>query len=202
MKRGASERYVLDEEQVSNLLNQATEPDDRAALELMVYLGMRISEVCHLNHTWIHEDTREIHIPPSQKCLCNECMKHKAYPGEWRPKSEASARSLPIPDLISRNLHEFLCLKPGGLRITRQALWWKVKQWAKAAKIKVRGLSEDTIYPHVLRATAATRLATKGVSAPALCYIMGWANLEVGAHYISIAKAKAEAHKQMREMLR
>ena len=193
MKRGASEKYVLDNEQVNELLGAAESPEDRLIIELMVILGLRVSEVAHLNADWLKEE--EIRIPRSQPCGCSNCR------GEWHSKSEASARSIPIPETMIRTLHTFLRESPEGFHLTRQALWQKIKGIAKKAKIKAKGLSKDTIYPHVLRATAASRLATAGMSAPALCYIMGWSSIEMGQHYISIAQAKVEAHRQLKQIL-
>ncbi len=193
MKRGASEKYVLDEKQVGELLKETESSEDRLILELMALLGLRASEVAHLRAEWVKDG--EIRKPRSQSCNCSSCQ------GEWKSKSEASVRSIPIPNLMADSLYTFLSQSPGGFHLTRQAIWQKVKTVAKRAKIKVRGLSEDTIYPHVLRATAASRLASAGMSAPALCYIMGWASIEMGVHYINIAQAKAEAHRQLKQIL-
>ena len=193
MKRGASEKYVLDNEQMNELLKMAQTIEDRLILQLMVLLGLRVSEVAHLRADWIKDG--EIRIPRSQPCNCSNCQ------GEWRSKSEASVRNIPIPEGIGKEFYTFLGQSPEGFHLSRQAIWQKVKTMAKRAKIRVRGLSADTIYPHVLRATAASRLATAGMSAPALCYIMGWASIEMGVHYISIAKAKEEAHRQLKQIL-
>lgn len=193
MKRGKSEQYALDDNQVAALFQEAKTFEDRLMLKLMVYLGLRVSEVAHLRVDWIHNG--EIRIPASQPCDCSNCK------GEWHPKSKASIRSLPITDIIANDLYTFLQRSPRGFHITRQEIWWKIKQIAKRAKIKIGGLSGDTIFPHALRATAATNFAAKGMTAVALCYVMGWAELEMGQHYINIAKAKSEAHKQMKEIL-
>lgn len=193
MKRGKSEQYALDESQVAALFNEAESFENLLMLKLMAYLGLRVSEIAHLRADWIHEG--EIRIPPSQLCDCSNCK------GEWHAKSKASVRSLPIPNIIADDLYTFLGHSPTGFNRTRQALWWKVKQIAKRAKSQIKGPSGDTVFPHALRATAATNFATKGMSAVALCYIMGWAELEMGQHYINIAKAKSEAHKQMKEIL-
>ena len=194
MKRGASELYVLEADQVRALLQEAQGVEDRLILQLMLYVGLRVSEVAHLNNSWVKGD--EIRIPLSQTCDCINCKS-----GEWKAKSKASNRVIPVPVSIMRDLTEYLRQSPRGFTLTRQALWWKIKQMSKRANIRVRGLSSDTIYPHVLRATCATILASKGMSVAALCYVMGWQSIEVGQHYISIAKAKQDAQEQFRKIM-
>jgi integrase len=40
------------------------------------------------------------------------------------------------------------------------------------------------LYPHALRATAATMLAYEKISAPTLKYIMGWSSLQAAEDYV------------------
>ena len=193
MKRGKAEQYTLSEEQVKALLNVPAEPEEKLLLKLMLYCGLRVGEAVHLNANWIQEDC--IKIPPSQTCAHAECK------GEWKAKSKASVRIIPIPEYMKGELAEFLHQQPQGFGFTRQKAYGIVKRLCRQAKIRVKGLSGDTIYPHVLRATCATNLAAKGMSAVALCYLMGWSSIEIGQHYIHIAQAKQEAHRQFREIM-
>jgi len=180
------------------LLKEAGNLEDRTALKLFVYLGLRVSEACHLNTDWVSQG--EVTIPLSQPCECSNCTSSQ-HPGEWHAKSKAAARVLPVIDILAVDLYDFLRLSPRGFQMTRQGMWWKIKYLAKNANIHVKGLSHGTIYPHVLRATCATKLAIKGMSAPALCYWMGWASISMGEHYINIARAKSEAHAQYRHIM-
>ena len=190
-KRGRSEQYVLEEAQVQALLKEAQTIEDRLILELMCYLGMRVSEIAHLRADWVKEG--EIRIPLRQPCNCSNCR------GEWRAKSKAGARNIPIPVTMA-DLHTFLQQSPDGFHLTRQALWAKIKKLAKQAKIKVKGLSGDTIFCHALRATAATRLAESGIPVSALAYIMGWANIEIASAYVNIASAKKSAGEALKRL--
>lgn len=185
-KRGRSEQHTRSNEEVEALLKECQNLEDRLALELAVYLGMRASEICHLRRDWIKEG--EIRIPKSQPCGCSSCK------GIWWAKSEASVRAIPIPGLIANDLRAFLELSD-GFHLSRQALWQKVRQIGRRAKIK------GDVYPHSLRATAATRLASS-LTAPELCYTLGWASISMGEHYVSIARAKEGASKKIREMLK
>jgi len=58
------------------------------------------------------------------------------------------------------------------------------------------GLADDTAFPHALRATCATLLASEGATATAICYHMGWTDLTVAQKYIRLAEMQAEAQKQ------
>ena len=189
MKRGASEKYVLSDEQIHSILAEAQSEEEKLILELMVYLGLRASEIVHLRATWLHGD--ELNIPRTQPCDCSSCREKG---GVWSAKSDAAARSIAMPKAIQERLTQMLLQSPKGFSFTRQALWQKVKRWGKRAKIKM-------IYPHALRATAATRLAERGMSAPALAYTLGWTNISMAWHYVNIAHAKAEAHQQMRRIM-
>lgn len=193
MKRGASEKYALNEQQVADLIANAEWLEDRLAIKLMVYLGMRVSEVAHLRRDWI--EGGELCIPASQPCDCANCK------GTWHAKSKASIRTLPIPELIANDLYTFLQQSPEGFHITRVTLWWKIKKIAKKAGIRVKGMSKETISPHILRATAATRLAAGGMSAVGLCYFCGWSSLKMGQHYINITMAKRDAYRQFKEIM-
>lgn len=194
-KRGASWHYALETEQRDKLVSVAKELDDRIVIKLMVYLGMRNSEVGHMNANWIRGG--EIRIPSSQPCDCVNCAASK-HPGVWQPKSKAGIRTMPVIDILADDIYRFFKENPRGLRLTRQAIWEKIKRLASKAKIEVPGLSRGTVYPHALRATAGTYLAAKGMTATELCYIMGWATISMGEHYIRIAVAREESHNKLR----
>ncbi len=53
-------------------------------------------------------------------------------------------------------------------------------------------------YPHALRATFATRLAEKGISAPSLTYLLGWESLAPAESYIQSSMRRA--HEEMRAL--
>jgi len=199
MKRGASERYTLEEDQVKALLTESETLSNRLIIELMVFLGMRASEVAHFNSNWVRRE--EIHIPPEQPCDCVNCQK-SSHPGKWKPKTRSGVRVLPIVDAIRNDLFTYINQSPKGFNLTRQAIWWNVKQISRRAGIKQKGLAKDTIYPHALRATAATFLASKGMDAQALAYVLGWSNIAIAQHYITLARAKNLAHQQMRDILK
>lgn len=186
-KSGASEEYVLSEEQLKKLWSVCSEPKDRMLVGLLGFCGLRIGEARHLHLNWIKEG--EIHIPSSMPCQCNECWNR----GHWRPKSQAGIRVIPVPKFLKPVLLDFLTKFPDGLKMTRQAGWYRIQRLADKA-----GLSH--VFPHSLRATAATLLASKGFTAVELCAYFGWARISMGEHYIRIGEAKEGVRRKMKEI--
>ncbi len=191
-KRGNSAEYALSESQVQAVLASCIDLTDRVIIGLMLWLGLRESEIAHLNSSWI-TDEGNIKIPLQQACRCAECSRLRD--GMWTPKSRAGARTLPIPKRLRSDLSELLKIKPFGLDISRQAIYYRVKTILKRAGVKFKGLARDTGYPHCLRSTCFNMLVAGGISAVDLCYYAGWRNIAIGSHYIQVAMAKEGALK-------
>lgn len=187
VKQGQSEEFALTEQQLQTLWGQCKEPRDQVLIGLLSYCGMRVSEAIHLRASWIKDE--EIHIPSKMACRCWECRKR----GYWKPKSKAGIRALAVPSFLKPVLLNFLTKSPEGLTMTRQAAWYRVQILAKNAKI-------PRIFPHALRATAATLLASKGFTAVELCAYFGWARLEMGDHYIKVSAARIGARDKIKQI--
>ena len=185
MKRGASEEYALTELQLQALWSQCKEPKEQVLIGLMAYCGLRVSEATHLKLSWIKNN--EIHIPSQMACRCLECYRR----GYWKPKSKAGVRVVAIPGFLEPILLDYFNKYPDGLHMKRQAVWYRVQTLARKAKL-------PQIFPHALRATAATLLASKGFTAVELCAYFGWARLDVGEHYIRISSARESAKQKMK----
>ena len=186
-RRGPSESYALGEGDINSLWRACQELDDKALVGLLLFEGMRVSEATHLKADWVRQG--EIHIPTKMECSCWTCSDR----GYFQPKSKASARVIPIVETLLPHLLTFLQYKPGGLGYSRIYAWKRIKYLGEQA-----GVSYVT--PHTLRATFATSLAKSGASAVTICYLLGWASLIIGQHYINIAKAKEEGTALMRRM--
>lgn len=97
----------------------------------------------------------------------------------WNPKTENGARSIPF-DFDTRTLlvvEEFVD-RYQVFPKARVAINRRVTEAAAAAGI------DDRVYPHALRATAASSMALRDVSAHSLMGIMGWGDLETARVYI------------------
>ena len=111
----------------------------------------------------------------------------------WSPKTHNSARAIPFgfSDEIESALEEFFFHFD---RYSHSRVSVNRRVDAVAEKVGI------DIYPHALRATAASWHAYRGVPAVALQALMGWAKLAVAQKYIKLsggatARALEEAHR-------
>jgi len=186
-KHGRSEESALNEGQLKKLIAVCSEPTDKVLVELCAFAGLRVGEAIHLNASWIKEGC--IVIPSWQTCTCWECRTR----GGWKPKTKAGARTIPLPAILRPVLGDYLRTHPEGLRMTRQTANNRVKAMQEKA-----GLPH--IFPHALRASYATLLATKGMNAAELCVVMGWSRISIGEHYIQLSQAKAGVKQKIKEI--
>jgi site-specific recombinase XerD len=179
-KQGQSSEYVLSEQQMEKLWAACKEDKDRVLVGLCLYCGMRISEVTHFNSTWMKDDN--VNIPARQPCNCYDCGKRGS---EWSPKTAAGSRVIPVPPFVLSSIYKYLTINPRGIELTRQSAWYRVQTLGKATGLR--------IFPHSLRASYATLMATKGVQAMVLCYLCGWQRIEIANHYLQVAQSKEQA---------
>ncbi len=59
-------------------------------------------------------------------------------------------------------------------------------------RVAERSALEERVYPHALRATAATRLAYRIKNPQVLCDLFGWGQLKIAQYYIRRAGGLAE----------
>ena len=195
-KRGNSANYALEPNQVPKVMGACVNLEERIIVGCPLYLGLRASETTHLRRSWISPDGN-IKIPWRQECDCTDCSRRGR---EWRPKTKAAIRTLPITRPIKKDLLHFLEIQPKGLHISRVTFNIKTKAILKRAGIRFDGLAQHTAFPHALRATCATMLAAGGMDAVALCFFMGWASLKVGQQYVQMAQATDLALKQGKQI--
>jgi integrase len=186
VKRGPSELYVLNPEQVRSVLANADTLEERLLIKGPLYLGLRVGELIHLQRDWVIPP-KEIRIPASQWCACSSCLPNG---GEWTPKTKSGARVIPLTDPIRDDVRAYLNQYPNGLDMTRQNAHRITKRILRRAGVK-QG------FPHALRATCATMLASAGLNAAQICYLMGWTSLDTAAHCIRVAAARKDASEAM-----
>jgi len=196
-ERGESADYALEQPQVAKLLAACSTLEDKVLIGCQLWLGLRVSELVHTRADWITSEGN-FRVPAQQKCTCSECLAKGS--DTWRPKTRASIRTLPISSTLRKDLLEFLRQRPNGFQLSRQSLYYRTKTLLKKARIRVRGLADDTIFPHALRSTCAQMLALGGMSAAGLCAFMGWRSIAIGDHYIRASKAKELAMTEARRI--
>ncbi len=179
---------VLSVEEIDLLLKQ---PDlstkigfrDRTILELMYAAGLRVSEVIVLTPLDFDpqrgflrvfgKGEKERFVPihlEAQRFL-------EEYINVWRPKFKPKCSNL--------------FLNPSGKPLSRQAIWKKIKFYAKKANIK------KDITPHTIRHSFATHLLEGGADLRTVQILLGHKDIMATEIYTHIQKKKLfETHKK------
>lgn len=211
-KKGPTERHTkedaLSAREFERLLEGAGRLKDyyerEAELILLVCgrLGLRRGEVAHLHESWIDHTEQTITIPRHDPCtkgddggICGYCanrirgiidyndgVDHIPESEFWQPKTENAAREVYYGWSPRTALHiDRFFGKYDEWPYSCQAINRRV---TKAAE-HTEGMNPDEVYPHALRATAASHLAGRGLGTLPLLQIMGWEQLGTAERYIS-----------------
>lgn len=179
-------------------------------------LGMRAGEIAHFRTDWIDWDKRQIQVPSFDPCdkgrndgPCGYCRKRaksaaahsdqlsseEALDQRWNPKTSNSARAIPFDfDQRVDDVVEEFTFSYDRYPASRASINRRVDRLLEAA-----GWPTSKTAPHPLRATAATAHAYRGVPAPALQSLFGWADLGTAMKYLRLSggatqQALHEAH--------
>lgn len=119
----------------------------------------------------------------------------------WQPKTENSERKIPVVYPIFKNALTNFYLTHNQLQYSRMWIWSRINNisgdiWGKRRiidqeKKKYKTVLTRILYPHALRATAATLWAFKGMNATALKTIMGWSSIEIADIYVKSDERQA-----------
>lgn len=188
----------------ADTLEQPFNHECRYILILGGRLGLRGGEIAHFRKGWIDHDRSMIQIPRHEPCTkgqgggrCGYCHKRarsavehnddltmeSALERRWEPKTANSARAVPydfegwIADAVDAFPLVFDEYPHSRVSVNR-----RVTRVAETA-----GLEPESVYPHALRATAATWHAYRGVPAPALQSLFGWSKLGTAMKYIRLS---------------
>lgn len=186
-KLRSAKEDALNPVEAKMLLDACHDLLDNLTIRLPLYTGMRIGEVQHLKQSWLDWEKGIIIIPSRQECSCYECREWRER--VWSPKTRAGQRSLPIVPELEPHLRQL----GTGINRSRQALEQRFE------RIRSRSGLMKVAYPHCLRATFATRLAEQGISAPSLCYLLGWESLQTAEAYVQSSMKRA--HGEFRELV-
>jgi integrase len=193
----SSKEDVLSPQELTMLLSVCDSVQDKFIVYTLAFGGLRVSELKHLRRSWVNFEENTITIPTRQYCQCNECNfidpkgKRKPKAGIWKPKTKKGARTILIHPVLVPIMSEFLASNE-EIGLTRQRIWQRVKELALQAHIF------RNLYPHCLRATAATNLAYEGISAASLQYDFGWERLSSAEAYVKSDMKRA--HKETQEI--
>jgi integrase len=168
---------ALNDLELDTLLRTADPEDAREALIVLLAgdLGLREGEISALRSSWINFQRGHIIIPS------------KSEQG-WTPKRPDSARTIPALKMSPRAweaIRTYYTAHP-SLDMTRMTVYRIVQ------KVAIRSELKRKVYPHSLRATAATRIAYKVTNPVILCDLFGWKQLKMAEYYIRRAGGRAE----------
>lgn len=184
--KGHSKDDSLTVTDARRLLAAAKTPRERWLLRLTLDWGLRAEEAGHACLHWLDGQGGTLRIP--RQCTCEAC---RSTGRPFRSKTEAGARVLPL----KRDAAMWECAKVyfetyptvDKQQVSRQAVHLTIRTIANRA-----GLLDRRVYPHALRATAATRFASMGANEAALCGLMGWNDLRSAQPYIRAGGVAAD----------
>lgn len=214
MTRHAHEDALTDQE-FEQLLDGAKQLRPPLNLETMFVilltgrLGLRIGELAHIKRSWVNFETGLVSIPSVEPCtkgrdggLCGYCRRQTRRIAAreasvdlealrdtyWQPKTSAAERAVPfefsarVANIIAAFFEAFGAW-PHSVHTARR----RVSIAAAVASLTQR------IYPHCLRATAASAHAYRGLTVPALQAMMGWAQIDTAEKYIRLSGGRTKA---------
>jgi integrase len=166
-------------------------------------LGLRRGELAHMTEDWLDTRRNMIVVPRHEECtkgddggICGACrmmakqrVEHNpdmeyddAHDLAWLSKTEEAAREVPfdfdprVTLCIERFFDKYDEYPCSGQSINR-----RLKKAAELAD----DLEPEQIYPHGMRATAATYHAARGLDVIPLQSLMGWAQVSTAHSYVS-----------------
>lgn len=151
---------------------------DRAMLELLYACGLRVSELVTLSCERLNpsqgvvrvlgKGDKERLVPVGEEAL------------DWLQRYLREARS----HLLAGRHSERLFVSRKGPGITRQAFWYRLKQYALEAGVK------GSLSPHTLRHAFATHLVNHGADLRVVQMLLGHSDLSTTQIYTHVARER------------
>lgn len=173
----------MTEKEVEALLGAPdTETDlgcrDRTMLEVLYATGLRVSELVGLR-------MHQVNLRQGVVRVTGKGNKERLVPlGEeavaWLERFISHAR----PSFFKGNVNDALFPTKRGSPMTRQALWYLIKRYARAAGIN------KTLSPHVLRHAFATHLLNHGADLRVVQMLLGHSDISTTQIYTHIARER------------
>lgn len=169
-----SKQNALNEEQRDLLISKCKKQKEKLVIKTLIYTGLRASELCSMERGWIDWQSNTINV------------------SMWEGKTKKHNRKIPLLPQAREILEDWFD-KHTEINMCRATIYNIVKRVAK----RIEG-PFPSIYPHALRATFASLMAKRGLTAPTLMEIMGWKKLETANNYVKSFGAIEEFNKKMR----
>lgn len=193
--RRHSREHALEAPNREKLIRACKKPEERLTVVCCMYGGLRANELAHMRadtesgdprDNWVRFQQGVIVVPETMHCdkhpECRErtrsiakrvdgetTLVKKAFKNTWMPKTDWGARTIPFTwNPIFKEVVTSYFTMHTEYGATRQTVYNIVRRVADRAGIP------SLVYPHALRATAATMLADKNVSDTKMRDYMGW----------------------------
>jgi site-specific recombinase XerD len=184
------------------LVEACNKAKERLITKMLLSSGMRISEFLHMQKSWINPSFTYIKIPRLQKCsICTSCREKEIWhvhknkqTGEvkkslWKPKGYWSAKTSHAKRLIKidPSYRDLLKRYFDKYNTIMEKYKNRVYCWEMIKKIGLRAGIKHRIFPHCLRSTNATILASR-LNPIELCAKMGWKDLQTALSYVNFSE--------------
>jgi len=154
---------------------------DRAALEMLYATGARASELCGLNVGDVNFEYGFV------RCY-GKRMKERLVPvGRTALEAVREYMRRGRPALLRDEGESAIFLTRTGRRLSRNALWERVRRHARAA-----GISGD-VHPHTLRHSFATHLLSGGADLRSVQVMLGHADISTTELYTHVDHSRLKA---------
>lgn len=190
-RKGKTKENLLTDQELEKITRACRGFRETFVLTVLLYTGMRVSEFIHMKKSWIDKDRGLIRIPKNQPCSCNSCKRElKNKKGEitkpsglWKPKTVEAIRPIPIVSEVQPILEKFFSTHKAVMELvpSRGSAYYDVRKIARRTDVK------HLVFPHVMRGTFATLLATKEFNAFEIKTIMGWKSIKTAEEYIKLS---------------
>jgi len=184
--------------QIKKLNRNLETEQEKFVFTILLYTGLRASELIHMTRKWIDYKRHFIIIPDEQICNCYKCKSNRKYlskkhaddlnehqklimKGYWVPKTISSARTIPIVPEARAVLYPFFKEHKTVMEI------FPLTQYLNYTLTKIQKRCKIKLFPHCLRGTFATMLARKGFNQFEITDVMGWADINVAVFYIKLS---------------
>lgn len=174
-----SKQDALNEQERIRLINECKNKKEELVIKGLIYTGMRAGEFAHMKESWIDWQKGTIHIPRQE--------------GIWKPKTRSGAREIPMVFEVKRVLYDYF-QKHKEIGMNRVTLFRIVRRVGK----RLRPFKK--VYPHSLRATFASMMASQGMPASDMQAIMGWSKLETANNYVKATRALENFREKMKDI--
>jgi integrase/recombinase XerD len=150
---------------------------DRAMLELLYGSGLRVSEL-------VDVDTSRVNVREGYLTVVGKGSKERAVPIGRRAAHALRCYLTEARPLLDPGRHaSTLFVGRGGRKMTRQAFWKRLKNYALKAGV-------EDVSPHVLRHSFATHLLEGGADLRSVQMMLGHADLSTTQIYTHVASGR------------